>query len=59
MWNLLCVMQVLSYSSNFVVWPAISASIIEQVTEVVYMTKVNEMIANLGKSKFQTAQSET
>ena len=50
LWNLLNVMQVLAYSTNFTQWPALVEEVNKQVFEAIYLTKVNNMIVDLGKT---------
>ena len=59
MWNLFCVMQVLAYAQNFILWPAVAQMVITQIIDAIYLKKVNDMIMDFGMSKYEAAKSST
>ena len=59
MWNLFCVMQVLAYAQNFIMWPAVAQMVITQIIDAIYLKKVNDMIMEFGMSKYEAAKSAT
>lgn len=59
MWNLFCVMQVLAYAQNFIMWPAVANMVITQIIDALYLKKVNEAIMNYGLTNYEAAKSAT
>ena len=58
MWNLLNVMQVLTFMRFFTSWPAIMDSVLEEIYNVITMRYFIDPIVRYGKSKFQLAREE-
>ena len=59
MWNLLNVIQVLTYTRNFTPWPALTDQVIMYLIEAIYLDQISSAVMDFGQTKFEQAQEIT
>lgn len=55
MWNLLNVMQVLTYARNFTPWPPLVDKLLDVLVEALYLNALSTAALDFGKTKFEAA----
>ena len=59
MWNLLNVVQVLTYTRNFTPWPALTDQVHMYLVEAIYLEQISSAVMEFGQTKFEQAQEMT
>ena len=59
MWNLLHVMQILTFSKNFTEWPALATESLTYINDAIYLEEISGKVLEFGQSKFDLAKIAT